>query len=238
MNNQYSTTWFELFLEPIQPAQTAHEVAFVARWLPLPAYTTVLDLCCGQGRHTRLLAEVGYRMTGVDRDEAALAAARRLSDERITYIQGDMRQLDVVAGTFDAIVCLWQSFGYFDPAANTEVLRQINRKLKPKGRLILDIYHCGFFERNQGVRNYEREGLVITETKQMAGARLSVRLDYAPGDGADSFEWQLYTPEQIQRLGADCGFDHLATCSGFDKATPASADSPRMQVVLEKLDAT
>src|SRR6266508_871470 len=67
MKNQYSTTWFEMFLQPIQPVQTEREVAFVARWLPQPAYTTVLDLCCGQGRHARALAARGYRVTGVDR---------------------------------------------------------------------------------------------------------------------------------------------------------------------------
>lgn len=232
MSNSYSTTWFEVFLESIKPVQTAQEVAFVSRWLPRPAYTTVLDLCCGQGRHTHLLAAAGYSMTGVDRDEVALAAARRL-DQHVVYVQQDMRNLAAVSGTFDAIVSLWQSFGYFDPATNIELLRQINRKLNPQGRLILDIYHYGFFEGNQGVRSYEREGRAIVETKQMDGDRLTVRLDYAPG-GADVFEWQLYTPEQIQRLATDCGFDHLATCSGFDEATPASPDSPRMQLVFEK----
>jgi hypothetical protein len=53
MKNQYSTTWFEVFLQPIQPVQTEREIAFIARWLPPPAYMTVLDLCCGQGRHAR-----------------------------------------------------------------------------------------------------------------------------------------------------------------------------------------
>jgi SAM-dependent methyltransferase len=235
MTNRYSTTWFELFLEPIPPAQTAHEIAFVARWLPPLAYTTVLDLCCGQGRHARPLAEAGYRVTGIDRSERALAAARRHSDDRITYIQGDMRDLDAVPGMFDAAVLLWQSFGYFDAATNTAVLRRIGRKLKPKGRLILDIYHRGFFERNQEVRRFERDGRAVVETKWMDGDRLTVRLDYEPGGTADTFEWQLYTPEEIQALGEACGFGCMAICSGFDEATAASADSPRMQIVFEKL---
>jgi SAM-dependent methyltransferase len=234
MSNSYSTTWFELFLESIQPVQTAHEVAFVSRWLPQPAYTTVLDLCCGQGRHTRLLAEAGYSMTGVDRDAGALAAARRLPGVQVAYVQEDMRNLEAVPGTFDAIISLWQSFGYFDAATNTGLLRQINRKLGPRGRLILDIYHRDFFERNQGVRSYERDGLAVVETKQMKGDRLSVRLDYAPGGRTDAFEWQLYTPEQIESLCVDCGFVLLAICSGFDEATAASPDSPRMQLVFEK----
>src|SRR5437868_10696271 len=62
MKNRYSTTWFELFLQPIQTVQTEREIAFVARQIPQPAYETVLDLCCGYGRHARLLAERGYRV--------------------------------------------------------------------------------------------------------------------------------------------------------------------------------
>src|SRR3982751_1143036 len=108
--NEYSPTWYELFLQPITPEQTEREAAFVARWLPLPAYTSVLDLCCGPGRHARVLAERGYRITGVDTNVAALAAARRVSDAAITYIQHDMRRLAELPGEFDAIICLWQSF--------------------------------------------------------------------------------------------------------------------------------
>lgn len=63
MTGTYSSTWFELFLDPIQPMRTATEVAFVARHLPLPTYQSVLDLGCGWGRHARLLAERGYQVT-------------------------------------------------------------------------------------------------------------------------------------------------------------------------------
>src|SRR5262250_202357 len=124
MSTTYSTTWFELFLETIDPAQTEREAAFVARWLPRPPYTTVLDVCCGQGRHARALARRGYRVTGIDLNVAALEAARRESGDQVIYLHRDMRELDTLPEAFDAAVCLWQSFGYFDAAANAEVLRQ------------------------------------------------------------------------------------------------------------------
>src|SRR3954471_18402492 len=109
--NDYSPTWYELFLQPIALEQTERETAFVARWLPLPAYSAVLDLCCGPGRHARALAARGYRVTGVDTNAAALSAARRMSDATITYLDHDMRRLEELPGIFDAAICLWQSFG-------------------------------------------------------------------------------------------------------------------------------
>ena len=48
--------------------------AWVRRFAPLiPADGTVLDVACGSGRHTRLLAEMGYRIEAVDRDAASVA---------------------------------------------------------------------------------------------------------------------------------------------------------------------
>lgn len=232
--NEYSPTWYELFLQPIAPKQTEREAGFVARWLPQPAHSAVLDLCCGPGRHARALAGRGYRVTGVDANAAALAAAKRESDDTIVYLQHDMRRLDELPGTFDAITCLWQSFGYFDAATNADILGQINRKLRPGGRLVLDIYHRGFFERNEGTRRFERDDRTISETKRMDGDRLTVTLDYGPDLPPDRYAWQLFSPDAITDLARQHGFALLLACAGFDPATPASAEAPRMQLVFEQ----
>jgi SAM-dependent methyltransferase len=231
---EYSATWYQLFLESIAAEQTEREAAFVARWLPLPAYAAVLDLCCGQGRHARALAGRGYRVTGADGNAAALAAARRASDDSIVYLQLDMRCLDELPEVFDAVICLWQSYGYFDAATNTDVLRQIGRRLRPGGRLVLDIYHRGFFARNQGTRRFERDGRTIGETKRLDGDRLTVWLDYGPDRPPDTFAWQLFTPDEIEVLARQCGFELLLACAGFDEAAPASSEIPRMQLVFER----
>lgn len=46
------------------------------------------------------------------------------------------------------------------------MLKQISQKLTPGGRFVLDLYHRGFFERRQGPRQFERNGLTIAETKK------------------------------------------------------------------------
>jgi SAM-dependent methyltransferase len=191
----------------------------------------VLDVCCGPGRHARLLATRGYQVTGVDASPAALERAR-VRDGGARYVLGDMRELHAYAGAFDAVLCLWQSFGYFDAATNRDVLRQMAAALRPGGRLALDIFHRTFFEQHQGTLRHERGGHAVVETKQMIGDRLTVRLDY--GDTQDTFEWQLFTPEEVCAEAAACGLAPLVMCSGFDTRRPASAEVPRMQVVWEK----
>lgn len=75
MANEYSADWFRIFLSRIPAEQTAREVEFLRRQLPLPSHGRVLDLCCGAGRHALPLARAGYCVLGVDRDEAAIARA-------------------------------------------------------------------------------------------------------------------------------------------------------------------
>ena len=145
-----------------------------------------------------------------------------------------MRHLAELPGTFDAVICLWQSFGYFDAATNADILRQISRKLRPGGRLVLDIYQRSFFENNPGTRHCERDDRVISETKRMDGDRLSVTLDYGPDVPQDRYAWQLFAPDAIADLARQCGFTQLLACAGFDPATPASTEVPRMQLVFER----
>ena len=53
---------------------------WIRRFAPLiPAGGAVLDLACGSGRHSRLLAEAGYRVEAVDRDASALEALQRVA---------------------------------------------------------------------------------------------------------------------------------------------------------------
>ena len=78
---------------------------WVQRWLHLvPAGARVLDLACGSGRHLRPLAQAGFRLTGVDRDEAALAPLRSLAEIIVADIENgpwplDGRQFDLVLVT-------------------------------------------------------------------------------------------------------------------------------------------
>jgi SAM-dependent methyltransferase len=237
--NVYSPLWFDLFLLPIAPAQTTTEIAFITRVLPLPAYADVLDLCCGSGRHALPLAERGYHVTGVDRAAGPLALARGEAARRglpAHFIQADLADLSAVPGPFNAVLSLWQSFGYGDAAANATLLRALCDRLAPRGRLLLDIYHRSFFATHQGTRRFEQGGRTITETKHMDGDRLSVMLDYGPDAPADRFDWQVFAPDEISALANACGLRSVLTCTGFIEHQPPSAGVPRMQLLFERVD--
>jgi len=234
MTNRYSDTWFGVFLDTIPEEQTAAEIAFLQHWLPLPAYRTVLDLGCGSGRHARPLGAAGYAVTGLDSHPAALAAARQAGGAGVAYVAGDIRALAGLPGPCDAVISLWQSFGYFDPATNAAVLAGIARTLRPGGRFVLVEFHPAFFAAHQEPRTFRRGGRTIGETGALIGHRLTVRLDYGPDRAPDVFAWELYTPDEIVALAREVGLGCWVACTGFAEDAPPAAESPRMQFVFEK----
>lgn len=107
---------------------------------PPSDHPRLLDLACGRGRHSLNLARLGYAVTGLDLSPRAISIAReKLASQHLKadFILGDMR--DPLPDTFDGIVNLFTSFGYFDDDdQNRTVLRSIRAMLRPGGFLVLD----------------------------------------------------------------------------------------------------
>lgn len=95
----------------------------------------VLDLACGEGRHSLAAAALGARVVGVDRDPAKLATARaRAAAARLAI---EWRQFDLEGpwpelGTFDAVLV----FNYLDRASMPRILGLV----APGGRLIMETF--------------------------------------------------------------------------------------------------
>lgn len=84
--------------------------AWVQRWSHLvPAAGSVLDVACGSGRHLRWFARRGYRVTGIDRDAAALAGSKDIAETVLADIETGPWPL--AGRCFDAVVVthyLWR----------------------------------------------------------------------------------------------------------------------------------
>ena len=222
----YSRRWREVFGD-VDAARTAEEVDFLARVLPRPAFASVLDVACGPGRHVRELAARGYRVTGVDDDPRVVEQARALG---LDVREGDMRRLGALPGDFDGAICMWASFGFFDAATNDRVLGELARRLRPHGRLVLDVYQRTFFETHQG----ERDNRGVRDRKVVRDGRLYGELEYDDAT-RDVYEMQLFTPAELAAAAARHGFEQLLACTEFDERRPPAADKPRMQLVFARV---
>ena len=101
----------------------------------------VLELGCGTGSMTELLAEKGYDMIGVDNSEDMLEIAmekRIESGHDILYLLQNMQEFELY-GTVRAIVSVCDSVNYItEPEELEEVFRLVNNYLDPKGVFLFD----------------------------------------------------------------------------------------------------
>lgn len=123
-----SASWADRFFGPLygelyrthllEPERTRREADFAAEVLGLRS-RRVLDLAAGFGRHARLLAQKndvvaldlnhGYLRT-------ALRGLRGTARRRLAAVRSDMRRLPFAPSTFDSVLFLFNSFGYFSAA--------------------------------------------------------------------------------------------------------------------------
>jgi SAM-dependent methyltransferase len=101
----------------------------------------VLDLCCGPGRHSVALAAV-CQDRAVDRTRFLLEHARARAAQAnlsVEFVLEDMRRFSRPA-TFDLIINLFTSFGYFeDQADDVRVLEIVRENLRPSGVFVLEM---------------------------------------------------------------------------------------------------
>ena len=101
----------------------------------------VLDLGCGTGTMTEILAGYGYDMIGVDNSEdmLELAMEKRIeSGHDILYLLQDMREFELY-GTVRAVVSVCDSVNYVtEPGELEEVFRLVNNYLDPRGIFLFD----------------------------------------------------------------------------------------------------
>lgn len=102
----------------------------------------VLELGCGTGTMTELLAESGYDMIGVDNAEEMLAEAmekREESGHDILYLLQDMEEFELY-GTVRAVISVCDSLNYITEEEDLlHVFSLVNNYLDPKGTFIFDM---------------------------------------------------------------------------------------------------
>jgi SAM-dependent methyltransferase len=219
----FDADYLRIFLPVLPDERTAAEVNAVVERLGLPPGARLLDLCCGQGRHAVPLARLGYRVTGLDLSRQLLDRAAGLAGDqgqRVELVEADMRRLPFADASFDAVLNLFNAFGYLEDDAQDElVLREVARVLGPGGRFLQELANREALIRGWHDSDVVRTdgGLVVLQerTLDLRTSRDLVEYTLLRPDGRRTtleHAIRLYTLTELEAMLGRAGLELLEVC--------------------------
>ena len=108
--------------------------------------SSMLDVACGRGRHSRFLAAQGFDVTGIDLSFESIEFAKQYEKENLHFYQHDMR-LPAWINYFDFAFNFFTSFGYFATRReHDDAMYMITKSVKAKGIILFDYLNVHYAE--------------------------------------------------------------------------------------------
>ena len=191
------------------------QVDDLVRLLDIPPGASILDVCCGYGRHAIELAKRGFRVTGIDLAPKQIDEAKRRaseSDIEIEFLHGDAGEMSFLK-PFDVALSLFLSFGFDDDEGNLRMLRRISEATASGGVLLMDLWN-----REKEIRDFspvaieERDGGIRVEKRwefdQWNGRLNWENLVKLPDGSTERWEHSVraYTLVELRHMLEEVGF--------------------------------
>jgi D-alanine-D-alanine ligase len=198
---------------------TTKEVDTFCEILGLQPEQRILDLCCGQGPDSLELVRRGFlNVEGLDRSHYLIQRARAQAKKEglgVKFKEGDARKLPYPPDSFDVVMILGNSFGYFETIEDDmRVLKEVLRVLKPWGKMLIDVADGDYLRRKFQPRSWEwidknyfvcRERSLSLDKQRLISREVVTHVE--KGVVADQFYAErLYSHKSIQELLAKAGF--------------------------------
>ncbi len=211
--------------------RSAEEAAQIAGLLGLPPGALLLDCPCGPGRHLPHWQRLGLQPVGADIAPMMLKMARRACPSA-PLVRADMRRLPFKRASFDAVVNLFNSFGYFESDAdNQAVIDEAARCLKPGGVFLLDTRNpvLQILLAPYGDWHELPDGRVyrVTASYDRASRTLTVRYEAHGGGPSYTARLKLYSREDIEAMLGRAGLQVEAVLGSF-QGEPFEQDCHQM----------
>lgn len=200
----------------------------------------VLDMACGAGRHSILLAKKGLIVTAVDLSDNLLSIAKKTADEenlKIEFVKSDIREFNTNLD-FDLVVNLFTSFGYFESdEENYSVLRKAYDLTLPGGYFVLDFFNSSYLTNNLIKFSEEKlDDAIIHQHREIKNNRINKKIVITKNGQIKSFleSVRMFTKDELEYSLTKIGFDIHKTFGDFLGNEFDNIISPRLILICKK----
>lgn len=219
----------------------------------VPENGLILDLACGIGRISIPLAKNGYNVVGIDLSPLYIKRATEYAEEEgvsdnTRFIAGDMRTVSTVLSeyvdSFDAVLNMWTSMGYWDETTDSNILRGSLRLTKLRSCFIMHTvsrdglikrFHPRSFSTNE-------EGLLVLIEQEfnLETSRMINHWTYYKREGEDlrylkrvEINHRVYALHELKKQFQDSGWSYIESYGGFDMR-PLTSDTFSLIIIARK----
>lgn len=142
----FNSPYYDLLYYKRNEQEAAAFIQLLINYLNPTKGCFMLDVACGKGRHSRVLEQMGFDVTGIDISESAIVEAKKTESEQLHFFCHDMR-LPFYINYFDYAFNFFTSFGYFHTEReHNSAIRTIAQSLKNQGIFVIDYLNVHYAE--------------------------------------------------------------------------------------------
>ena len=244
-NPEFWRIYKPLMFDPDRLEDTPVEARMMLRLAEIDSPSDILDLCCGEGRHSIEFARMGHRVTGIDITKPYLEQGRKNSaaGADVRFLEQDVLDFTEPEG-YDFALNFFTSFGYFDdPDDDLRFCENACKSLRPGGRFLIDTIGketiALHFKESEW---FQRDGfLIMLEYRVTDGwTHIENRWLFTSDDHDKPgilyeavFRHRLYSAVEMAQLLSEAGFSEVRFFGSLD-GRPYDHKAERMLAVAIK----
>ena len=218
----FNTTYYHILYKNRDNKEAELFISNLIYYLNLiPEKDSILDLACGQGRHSKYLNSLGYNVTGIDLSEKSINKANNYASNSLNFEVNDMR--DVYNNKYEVVLNLFTSFGYFDDENdNIKVIETIKASLKPKGIGVIDFMNSPKVIENLIPKNtYIGDEITFNLNRNCSNGFINKHIEVIDKNKIFKYKERVraYTFEEFRLMLSNAGLD-LIDCFGSYNLEP------------------
>ena len=236
--NWFNSKYYHILYKSRNKNEASNFIQTIISTLSLKSNNSVLDLGCGNGRHSISLSNHFKLVHGIDISSENISLASENKKENLKFFISDMRNFDTNT-KYDYIFNLFTSFGYFKKNEdNIKVLKSCHYHLNKNGLLFID-----FLNSEQIKKNIDG----LKESKDIGGIRFKIHKKIIDNyivknigikDGEANYNFQekvqLFKIEDFKKMFEISGFEIISSYGDY-QMNPYYPNSNRLILCAKKI---